>query len=154
MACSIGEGEAVLYRLHGVLRGIMDDDGGHGAPGIQRRGRGHGGVQGAQSIVMPVPEQEEVVKHSGRGHSFVIVSAAGRRRARRVWVERGPTGVPGHFLESWRGSGRALKARRGWDHPGVIASLRASMHGMASHGGVDAVRSVTCRGAPRPGRAR
>ena len=86
--------------------------------------------------------------------TFVVMADGHRRPPRRFLVERGPTGVSGHFLESWRGSGRALKARRGWDHPGVIASLRASMHGMASRGGVDTVRSVSCRGAPRPGSAR
>ena len=64
MACSIGEGDAVLYRLHGVLRELTDDDGGHGAPGDQRRGRGHGGVQSVRAIVMRVLAQWEVVKNS------------------------------------------------------------------------------------------
>ena len=73
-------------------------DGGHGVMGDQWHGRGHGGVQEAEAIVTRFLEQQEVVKHSGRGHSFVIVSTAGRRRARRLLVEHGQMGMSGSLL--------------------------------------------------------
>ena len=82
--CSIGEGEAGLYRLDGVLRSVTDDDGDHGAPDDQRRGRGHGEVQGAQSVVMQLAEQQTVVKNSWSGHAPVTVHGDGRRAARRL----------------------------------------------------------------------
>ena len=58
------QGEVALYRLHGVLRSVTDYDGEHGAPGDQRRGRGHGGAQVVRRSVTSVLEQGTVVKHS------------------------------------------------------------------------------------------
>ena len=89
VVCLKRAGVAGLNRLHGVLRELTGDDGGQGALADQRRGRGHGGVQGAQSIVMRVPAQEEVVKHSVvRAVSIVMPTAVvvvhGGSRSRAV----------------------------------------------------------------------
>ena len=46
--------------------------GGHGALVVQRRGRGHGGVQKSAGIVTMLSEQQEVVKHSGSLRAFVV----------------------------------------------------------------------------------
>ena len=62
--CSIGEGEAGLYRLHGVLRSVTADDGEHGDKGHRGHGRGHGCDQEGAESVMSVLEQGTVVKHS------------------------------------------------------------------------------------------
>ena len=91
--CSIGEGEAGLYRLHGVLRELTDDEGGHGAPDDQRRGRGHGGGQAVRASVMRVLAQWAVVKNSGECHASVLVVVDRGRRARRLVVERRQLGM-------------------------------------------------------------
>ena len=84
MVCSIRRERVGFYSLEGVLRIVIHDDGGHGDQGHRGHGRGHGGVQGAQSIIMKLAEQQTVVKNSWSGHAPVIVHGDGRRAARRL----------------------------------------------------------------------
>ena len=131
MVCSKTRGRGGLYRFDGVLRSVTDDDGGQGAPADQRRGRGHGGVQGAQSIVMRVLAQEEVVKHSGVRAASVVTADGHRRPARRVRVEREPMGGSGGFLVRRGHYGQRQRLGRGHGDEGAAASVRASMSIMA-----------------------
>ena len=92
VVCRKRREEGGLYRLDGVLRSVTDDDGDHGDKGHRGHGRGHGGVQGAQSIVMRVPAQEEVVKHSGlvtrpsSSTATVVELHGGYRSSAREWA--------------------------------------------------------------------
>ena len=63
--CSIGDGEAAIYSLHGVPRIVTGDEGEDGATGELERGRWHGDAQGGAGSVISVLEQKKVVKHSG-----------------------------------------------------------------------------------------
>ena len=62
--------EGGLYSLLEHLREVTGDERRGRATGDQRHGRGHGWVLGVRAIVMSGFAQEEVVKHSGAGHSF------------------------------------------------------------------------------------
>ena len=90
--------EGGLYKLDGVLRSVTDDDGDYGDKGHQGQGRGHGEVQGAQSIVIRVPAQEEVVKHSGVRAASVVTADGRSHPPRRLLVEHEGMGMPGGLL--------------------------------------------------------
>ena len=92
VVCSNRRERVGFYSLDGGLRIVIHDDGGHGDQGHRGHGRWHGGVQGAQSIVMRVPAQEEVVKHSGlvtrpsSSTATVVELHGGYRSSAREWA--------------------------------------------------------------------
>ena len=93
---------------------------------------------------MKLAEQEEVVKHSVFRAVSIVMPTAGRRRPRRVWVERGPTVVSGGFLVERGRYGQRQRSGRGSSRARVSAPASTSLPVMAFIWRVDVAVPGAC----------